>query len=160
MSNRVEFVCSKQGSSATSIICAADIARQQRRPEQHLDWTSFCTEDACTEIDILCTEVDCTDISYVPKVTVQILTFNVLKPAAPKKHVPKVYVPKLSCTESDVPLTYSVADLQQVCSGAGRNNLLRPSGLVKPTANKRIERVFRWCPQAGQHSYIALKYDI
>jgi len=109
----------------------------------------FCTEDACTEIDILCTEVDCTDISYVPKVTVQILTFNVLKPAAPKKHVPKVYVPKLSCTESDVPLTYSVADLQQVCSGAGRNNPLQPSRLLKPMVNKRIERVFRWCAQAG-----------
>jgi len=157
----------------TSIICAADIARQQRRPELkkclltrefnteigvfkshiwtaessltnilatfsklkntikkcllfvkftwkisflkcgtrtaykilsvYLKSTSFCTEDACTEIDILCTEVDCTDISYVPKVTVPILTFNVPKPAVPKKHVPKVYVPKLSCTESDVP---------------------------------------------------------
>jgi len=37
----------------------------------------------------------CTDISYVPKVTVPILTFNVTKPAVPKKHVPKVYVPKL-----------------------------------------------------------------
>ena len=69
----------------------------------YLKSTSFCTEDACTEIDILCTEVDCTNILYVPKVTVPILTFNVPKPTVPKKHVPKVYVPKLSCTESDVP---------------------------------------------------------
>ena len=66
--------------------------------------TSFCTDDACTEIDILCTEVDCTDISYVPKVTVPILTFNVPKPTVPKKnmyrkcmyrncHVPKATYP-------------------------------------------------------------------
>ena len=52
---------------------------------------------------LTCTEGDCADISYVPKVTVPILTFNVPKPTVPKKHVPKVYVPKLSCTESDVP---------------------------------------------------------
>ena len=36
----------------------------------------------------------------------------------------------------------------KVCSGAGRNKLLCPSTLLKLTANKRIEIVFRWCLQA------------
>jgi len=44
---------------------------------------------------------DSTDILYVPRGSVPILTFNVLKLAVPKKRVLK-----LSCTESDLPCWY------------------------------------------------------